>query len=644
MHSSTSGMYTQPFGTSQSTLPSGNNNTANSPSQDYCTQLPPINTGSAHTPDASSPPTTTALSPLDHQHPEDATMSSLTSGHNNSRRTSSVISYPPSLIDSTGIAPNNSSNNSSGWYSTAYSSSRDISNNILSSQSQHDPTAFHHNHGQPTPSPSGSLDRSSSTTANTKRQRTPSTKDIHVEKNTEGKPPYSYATLIKYAIENSPNKKLTLSEIYQWVIEHYPYYSTAGTGWKNSIRHNLSLNKSFVRLARPINEPGKGSYWIVDYTAADAERRSRYSMSMRSGRNNRSGSDPAPSPYRPETWTSSIAGRRYRDGRSMSTDGSAPRANPLSTTATGAQAGYGYYPYYGRHYHYHHQHSQIRSANSHPLSRQHNGPCATGAYDPYYFDNGLHTPSHYHHQQQPPSLNTSNATLEPSTPVPVTNSSAFASMYAATSPTTPNGTGNGQYNQAMYTPYGYGAAAAVAAVDDMHHPLSRPPTMYAQQQQQQQPHEQPAITTPPSSSPTMNWSPSATASAAASGGTHDLQHHRHSMDVPSALSHQPAPIQQQRQQPSDGTSSQPPPSPTYSSQSCSQHHMNLLDSNKPSTTAYNPSSTSDKAMDVDTTTSIKQEATSDDDKDNGVAAAAAAAAAAGLTNHSTDGFNWSSVL
>ena len=136
-----------------------------------------------------------------------------------------------------------------------------------------------------------------------------------------------------------------------------------------------------MRLARPINEPGKGSYWIVDYNAADAERRSRYSMSMRSGRNSRSGSDPAPSPYRPETWTSSIAGRRYRDGRSMSTDGSAPRANPLSATAAGAQAGYGYYPYYGRHYHYHHQHSQIRSANNHPLSRQHNGPCATGGKD-----------------------------------------------------------------------------------------------------------------------------------------------------------------------------------------------------------------------------------------------------------------------
>jgi hypothetical protein len=56
--------------------------------------------------------------------------------------------------------------------------------------------------------------------------------DMHVEKNTEGKPPYSYAMLIRYAIENSPNKKLTLSEIYAWVTEHYPFYNTAGNGWK----------------------------------------------------------------------------------------------------------------------------------------------------------------------------------------------------------------------------------------------------------------------------------------------------------------------------------------------------------------------------------------------------------------------------
>jgi hypothetical protein len=85
----------------------------------------------------------------------------------------------------------------------------------------------HHHHGQPTPSPTASTERSRS-----KRPKMPSTRDIHVERNTEGKPPYSYATLIKYAIENSQRKKLTLSEIYQWVIDHYPYYATAGSGWK----------------------------------------------------------------------------------------------------------------------------------------------------------------------------------------------------------------------------------------------------------------------------------------------------------------------------------------------------------------------------------------------------------------------------
>ncbi|KAL0083841.1 forkhead box protein J3-like protein, partial [Phycomyces blakesleeanus] len=106
------------------------------------------------------------------------------------------------------------------------------------------------------------------TTATTSSSNTNTTKStsnvVRVEKNTDGKPPYSYATLIKYAIENCSERRLTLSQIYQWVIDHYPYYSTAGTGWKNSIRHNLSLNKCFLRVPRPTNEPGKGSYWTID--------------------------------------------------------------------------------------------------------------------------------------------------------------------------------------------------------------------------------------------------------------------------------------------------------------------------------------------------------------------------------------------
>lgn len=72
---------------------------------------------------------------------------------------------------------------------------------------------------------------SDTTTPKSSRSHT-STTDMCVEKNTEGKPPYSYATLIKYAIERSAENKLTLSQIYQWVIEHYPYYGSAGSGWK----------------------------------------------------------------------------------------------------------------------------------------------------------------------------------------------------------------------------------------------------------------------------------------------------------------------------------------------------------------------------------------------------------------------------
>lgn len=50
----------------------------------------------------------------------------------------------------------------------------------------------------------------------------------------DGKPPYSYSTLIAFAINSSPKKRMTLSEIYQWIVDNFPYYKEVGSGWKVS--------------------------------------------------------------------------------------------------------------------------------------------------------------------------------------------------------------------------------------------------------------------------------------------------------------------------------------------------------------------------------------------------------------------------
>nr|XP_046251287.1 forkhead box protein P2-like [Scatophagus argus] len=83
--------------------------------------------------------------------------------------------------------------------------------------------------------------------------------EYELYKNTDIRPPFTYATLIRQAIMETADMQLTLNEIYNWFTRTFAYFRRNAATWKNAVRHNLSLHKCFVRV-----ENVKGAVWTVD--------------------------------------------------------------------------------------------------------------------------------------------------------------------------------------------------------------------------------------------------------------------------------------------------------------------------------------------------------------------------------------------
>jgi len=103
------------------------------------------------------------------------------------------------------------------------------------------------------------------------------------EKLAENRNGKTYRRLIFEAIEAQSEKRAMLATIYEWMIENVPICRensniSSTVGWKNCVRHNLSLHGEFYRI--PIDT--KNAFWAINYDIlAQRESINRRSVGLR---------------------------------------------------------------------------------------------------------------------------------------------------------------------------------------------------------------------------------------------------------------------------------------------------------------------------------------------------------------------------
>lgn len=83
------------------------------------------------------------------------------------------------------------------------------------------------------------------------------------------KPPLSYVALCAMAIRSSATGKMSLNEIYRFIISTFPYYKNTTSKWRNSLRHNLSFNDCFVKIVQGSENGNKRSLWSLHPNCGD---------------------------------------------------------------------------------------------------------------------------------------------------------------------------------------------------------------------------------------------------------------------------------------------------------------------------------------------------------------------------------------